>query len=117
MTIDGITGIYIPKKNHGGKKNVKETKEFKEILAKQKSTSPKVSSSVKPGIDKIMISEKSRLHSLAKKELDKIDDIRKEKIEQIKKAITEGKYNVSPEDVAGKIINDREVLNLLLRDI
>ncbi|MFW6309438.1 MAG: flagellar biosynthesis anti-sigma factor FlgM [bacterium] len=58
--------------------------------------------------DKLDISNKARQIKEMEKSLDKLPEIRKEKVEQIKTALKNGTYEVEPEKVAEKILNNSQ---------
>ena len=55
--------------------------------------------------DKLNISKKGQNIKTTKKELEKIPDLRKEKVQTLKQQIKQGTYRVSSEKIAQKIVN------------
>ena len=58
--------------------------------------------------DEINISSKAREIKEIHHKLDTIDEIREEKVKNIKNALQNGSYNISPEEVAQKLLNGQE---------
>ncbi|MCS7233109.1 MAG: flagellar biosynthesis anti-sigma factor FlgM [Synergistetes bacterium] len=63
-------------------------------------------SKVSSADDKVEISSRAVELKIAKDALSKVPDIRKEKVEEIKKLIEEGKYNPDLKQVARKILEE-----------
>ncbi|RJQ55746.1 MAG: flagellar biosynthesis anti-sigma factor FlgM [Nitrospiraceae bacterium] len=56
--------------------------------------------------DKISLSEKAKEISELKAEIDELPDIRTDKVDELKKAIDAGNYNIDPRKIAQKILEE-----------
>lgn len=63
--------------------------------------------------DLIDVSEKAKVLQKAKNAVDASPDVREEKVSEIKKAIDEGSYNVSNEEVAESLIK-KSIVDIVL---
>lgn len=63
--------------------------------------------------DRIEVSEKAKVLQKAKSAVDASPDIRDEKVSEVKKAIAEGSYNVSSEEIAGSLIK-KSIVDIVL---
>jgi negative regulator of flagellin synthesis FlgM len=63
--------------------------------------------------DKVVLSSKAREIQEAKKLMSSVSDIREEKVAQIRKQIQEGTYEINEEKIAGKMLKEA-LLNELL---
>jgi len=59
-----------------------------------------------PQNEKIELSSDVKAFNQIKKALDDIPDVREDKVQQIKKQINEGTYNVSGEKIAEKMVSE-----------
>ena len=71
----------------------------------QKTTKVEKSKS-KIGSDVLDISSVAKEYQIAKKAIMKVDDIRESKIEDIKNRIQSGSYDVTAQEVAGKMVDN-----------
>lgn len=66
-----------------------------------------------PGVDRIELSTEAQDFQVALKAMNRVPDIRKSKVEELKAKIDSGEYNVNAQEVANKIIDglflDRKV--------
>jgi negative regulator of flagellin synthesis FlgM len=75
----------------------------------QKTTSPDTSSGkekVKAGEDSVELSQNAQDLKLAQAALRDLPDIRSEKVSQLKQQIEEGTYEIKPNKIAGKMIEE-----------
>ncbi len=79
-------------------KTIKETDNKKESSKKQ--------DILNVNDDIVDISGKSEIFSMAKKEMDKISELREEKVSILKEKIDKGEYKINEEQVADKIIKE-----------
>lgn len=63
--------------------------------------------------DRIDVSEKAKVLQKAKNAVDASPDVREEKVSSLKKAIDEGSYNVSSEEVAESLIK-KSIVDIVL---
>jgi negative regulator of flagellin synthesis FlgM len=63
-------------------------------------------SNISKGKDTFAISELAKEVQVAKKAVDKVSDIRENKVNDIKAKIEAGTYNISASDIADKILNN-----------
>lgn len=63
--------------------------------------------------DRVDVSEKARVLQKAKSAVDASPDVREEKVSELKKAIDEGSYNVSNEEVAESLIK-KSIVDVVL---
>lgn len=100
------------------KKDVKGTEKFDEILkTKEKDGAGKVAeekSGAAGRADRVQISSEAEKVRFVQEVVRKTPDIRADKVDKIKALIKEGKYDVSAEDLAQKLI-DSGVADKLLR--
>jgi negative regulator of flagellin synthesis FlgM len=66
-----------------------------------------------PNDDRVVLSSKAREIQEAKKLMSSVSDIREEKVAQIRKQIQEGTYEINEEKIAGKMLKEA-LLNELL---
>ena len=93
-------------KNNGiGDKNLDNIKNRKDEIKKR--------SGLNVNDDIVDISGKSELFSAAKKEIDKIPEIRGEKVESLKEKIDSGEYKIDEGKIADRIIKDHIIDELV----
>lgn len=75
------------------------------VLGAYKSKMTKIEKTDKPKTwkDKVEISQKARDFQIAMNAFNKLPEIRKEKVEEVKKAIASGTYNPKAEEVVDKM--------------
>jgi negative regulator of flagellin synthesis FlgM len=63
--------------------------------------------------DTVVISDAAKRIQEAKKQLDEIPDVREDKVEQLKKQIENGTYEINAEKIAGKLIKEHLINDVL----
>jgi len=94
-----------------GENYIKNINDQREIETSSKKASRAAGSEYQE--DKVVLSSKIREIQEAKKLLSLVPDIREEKIDKIKKQIENGTYQIEGEKIAGKMISE-SLLNELL---
>jgi negative regulator of flagellin synthesis FlgM len=74
----------------------------------KKNTAPPKDKAASHGVktDTVDISDTAKRVSAARGELDRIPDVREEKVAELKKQIENGSYKVDPEKIAEKMLKD-----------
>ncbi|MCK5687199.1 flagellar biosynthesis anti-sigma factor FlgM [bacterium] len=127
LTIDSnhfIGGIGSGPKKIGSRKKASGTKEVKndqsfenKLVEKKDQVAQTQKKAGMPQEQNFRISRQGQFIKNIAEKFEETPDVRKEKVEQIKKLIREGMYDVSPAAVAEKMLKDPETAAKLLRPI
>ena len=86
---------------------------LQDIKGVQKDSVDKSVSKEAGSTDKVNISSKAKVVQQIRKEIDSLPDVRANKVEEAKKAIELGTYNIKGEKVAAKMIGESIVDSIL----
>jgi len=92
--------------NHLNPLNTQKTENLQQVEKQQRMLENTQSS---PQRDRLELSEKARLLSKARMEMDETQDINQGKVERLKEAINQGTYQIPYAEVAKKILGNIDI--------
>jgi len=93
--------------------NNNQLPEVRETYLRQAADKAHADKTVQPGDDSVRISDRAKEVQKIAAEIQKLPDVREDKVREMKQLISSGNYSVSGEDVAEKMIKEMMLGSIL----